>query len=67
LGPARLIASNELEDKLRDLYNKEIEWHKQLAKDWGKESTEEDKMFGDVATEARMAVEREMRKEKRVK
>lgn len=60
LGPARLIASNKLENKLRALYDDEVAWHKYMAQ--GKNSEESDRL-GDIATKTRMETEQEMRKE----
>ncbi len=59
LAPARLIASDKLEACLRDLYEKEVDWHNSFVK----KDEEEKKRLAELATNARMLVEAEMRKE----
>jgi hypothetical protein len=63
LGPARLIASDKLEMKLRDLYTAEVEWQEYLSKHEGIEVDEKGKKLGDAATKARTDVEQAMRLE----
>jgi len=59
LAPARLIASDKLETCLKDLYEKEVDWHNSFDK----KDEKEKKRLADLATTARMLVETEMRKE----
>lgn len=61
LAPARLIASDNLEEKIRDLYDKEIDWHKSLFNSTSSE--EEEEKLAAIATQARLEVEKEMRNE----
>ena len=65
LAPARLIASNKLEEKLRELYDKEVEWHKDLSSRKKKENEDKTDTLGNEATKVRMEVEKEMRNELR--
>ncbi len=62
LAPARLIASDKLEEMLRDLFEKETEWHDYLCKN---SNSENEERLGDIATKARIEVEKEMRNELR--
>ena len=59
LGPARLIASENLKNYLRELFDKEVAWHNSLDT---KDTTELDSL-AEEATNARILVENEMRKE----
>ncbi|EFK97922.1 hypothetical protein LDC_0018 [sediment metagenome] len=59
LGPARLVASDKLEEMLRDLFDKEVAWHDSMESS----DTEKQNELSQIATTARMNVEREMRKE----
>lgn len=63
LGPARLIASDDLEKKLRDMYSDEVSWHKYMVE--YKETKPDEKwiQLAEAATKSRMAVETKMRKE----
>lgn len=61
LAPARLLASNKLEEKLRDLFDNEVKWHHYLC---GKSRDDEaEKALAMLTTKVRMEVEKEMKKE----
>lgn len=59
LGPARLVASDNLEEKLRDLYDKEVAWHDSLDKG----DNDRKIRLAEEATSARILVGKEMRNE----
>jgi hypothetical protein len=61
LGPARLISSEKLETMPRDLYSDEVDWHDYMSNN--PEVDEKWEQLADKATNSRMNVEREMRKE----
>lgn len=63
LGPARLIASEELENKLRDLYSDEVAWHDYMAEQKETKPDEKWTQLAETATRSRMQVETIMRKE----
>ena len=61
LAPARLVASDELETELRNLYDEEVAWFENLN---NKSVSENDKKFiADKSIEIRYKVEQLMRKE----
>ncbi len=65
LGPARLIASDKLEVKLRDLYTKEVAWHQYRYDNLtnSEDTREYENELAEAATATRMNVEQEMRNE----
>lgn len=63
LGPARLVASEELVKELRDMYSDEVAWHKYMVEQRETESDEKWTLLDEAATKSRMAVETWMRKE----
>ena len=63
LGPARLIASSPLDEKLRDLYSDETAFHDYWSRNTKQGKNDEWNKLADKATASRKTVEQEMRKE----
>jgi hypothetical protein len=65
LGPARLIASDKLEAKLRNLYDKEVAWHQYRYDNLTnpEDTREYENELAEAATATRIDVEQEMRNE----
>jgi hypothetical protein len=63
LAPARLISSDSVEEKIRLVFDKEIEWHQCMYDNANKEKKEDDTVLAEEATKARMNLEKAMKNE----